>query len=349
MPCSAYRTVARRLRPRVSTHENLPVNSFIYRSPGVISQQKQLHASAYPQLQRPCVPYGRLEQACHRNTTIANPDELYLPFDRLGTAAQHLENGSPVIGKNHPVELYGDILLPEYSKSKTAVERRVYGNTGTNGSSVSSTEDFNAETGLVGVAQSGTSSTTSPESQLRSATSAHPSYSESKLSTYGINSACSPSLSAQGNVFRKHESGPTVTRARSRPSASKCHERKPRAIKREAWQIQKDAISSKFGSAGWSPRKRLSPDALEGIRALHAQFPDKYTTAVLANQFEVSAEAVRRILKSKWRPSDEEATSRRQRWDKRGERIWGQMVALGVKPPKKWRKVSYSSPFLHKL
>ncbi|KAL8748234.1 MAG: hypothetical protein Q9184_007481 [Pyrenodesmia sp. 2 TL-2023] len=107
---------------------------------------------------------------------------------------------------------------------------------------------------------------------------------------------------------------------------------------REAWQIQKDALKTKFCAEGWAPRKRLSPDALEGIRALHAQFPEKYTTPVLADQFEVSAEAIRRILKSKWRPNDEETVSRRTRWDKRGERIWSKMVALGVKPPKKWRE-----------
>ncbi|KAL8710344.1 MAG: hypothetical protein Q9220_005114 [cf. Caloplaca sp. 1 TL-2023] len=118
------------------------------------------------------------------------------------------------------------------------------------------------------------------------------------------------------------------------------------ARKREEWQIQKSALSSKFGSAGWAPRKRLSPDALEGIRALHAQFPAKYPTAVLANQFEVSAEAIRRILKSKWRPSEDETSDRQQRWDKRGERIWTRMVALGVKPPKKWRDVSFTAPLL---
>lgn len=106
---------------------------------------------------------------------------------------------------------------------------------------------------------------------------------------------------------------------------------------RETWQIQKQALSEKFGSTGWSPRKRLSPDALEGIRALHAQFPDKYTTPVLADQFEVSPEAIRRILKSKWRPNDEEEERRRARWDKRGENIWSQMVEMGIKPPKKWR------------
>lgn len=107
---------------------------------------------------------------------------------------------------------------------------------------------------------------------------------------------------------------------------------------REPWQLQKSALSEKFGHTGWLPRKRLSPDTLEGIRALHAQYPDKYTTPVLADQFEVSSEAIRRILKSKWRPNDEEEEERRDRWNKRGESIWSQMAELGVKPPKKWRQ-----------
>ncbi|KAA6414416.1 MAG: required for respiratory growth mitochondrial [Lasallia pustulata] len=108
---------------------------------------------------------------------------------------------------------------------------------------------------------------------------------------------------------------------------------------RELWQSQKSALAAKFGAQGWAPRKRLSPDALEGIRALHAQYPEIYTTPVLADQFKVSPEAVRRILKSKWRPNEEEEADRRQRWDKRGESIWSQMVELGIKPPKKWREM----------
>jgi len=108
---------------------------------------------------------------------------------------------------------------------------------------------------------------------------------------------------------------------------------------REPWQVQKAALNEKFGTTGWEPRKRLSPDALDGIRALHAQYPQTYTTAALAEQFKVSPEAIRRILKSKWRPSEEEDVDRRQRWQKRGESIWGHMVELGVKPPKKWREM----------
>ena len=106
---------------------------------------------------------------------------------------------------------------------------------------------------------------------------------------------------------------------------------------REQWQTQKEALARKFGSIGWSPRKRLSPDALHGIRALHAQDADKYTTPVLADQFQISAEAIRRILKSKWRPDEDEEEARRERWEKRGKTIWSQKAQLGMKPPKKWR------------
>ncbi|KAL8827017.1 MAG: hypothetical protein Q9191_003446 [Dirinaria sp. TL-2023a] len=108
--------------------------------------------------------------------------------------------------------------------------------------------------------------------------------------------------------------------------------------KREDWQIQKQALAKKFGQAGWTPRKRLSPDALDGIRALHVQYPAKYTTSVLAEQFEVSPEAIRRILKSKWKPTETEEASRRQRWDRRGAVIWSQKAESGIKPPKKWRQ-----------
>ncbi|MCJ1352197.1 MAG: Required for respiratory growth protein 9 mitochondrial [Icmadophila ericetorum] len=108
---------------------------------------------------------------------------------------------------------------------------------------------------------------------------------------------------------------------------------------REEWQIQKEALKRKFGETGWNPRKRLSPDALEGIRSLHAQYSETYTTPVLAEHFKVSPEAIRRILKSKWKPNEEQEEDRRRRWDKRGETIWSSMVELGVKPPKKWREM----------
>lgn len=114
---------------------------------------------------------------------------------------------------------------------------------------------------------------------------------------------------------------------------------KQRNSKREPWQIQKEALEKKFGEEGWNPRKRLSPDTIEGIRAMHRQYPDHFTTPVLAHQFGVSPEVIRRILKSKWTPSPEEMEKRRERWDRRGEKIWTKLAEVGVRPPKKWREM----------
>lgn len=106
--------------------------------------------------------------------------------------------------------------------------------------------------------------------------------------------------------------------------------------KKPFWAIQKEALKQKFPE-GWNPRKRLSPDALAGIRALNAQFPEVYTTEALAKKFEVSPENIRRILRSKWAPSVDEEENRSERWHRRGKQIWEQKAALGVKPPRKWR------------
>ncbi|TPX13145.1 uncharacterized protein E0L32_006345 [Thyridium curvatum] len=106
--------------------------------------------------------------------------------------------------------------------------------------------------------------------------------------------------------------------------------------KKEDWQVQKRALKEKFPE-GWNPRKKLSPDAMEGIRALNQQYPDIYTTEELAKRFEMSPEAIRRILKSKWRASPEEEEDRQQRWFNRGRKVWERWAELGKKPPQKWR------------
>ena len=114
---------------------------------------------------------------------------------------------------------------------------------------------------------------------------------------------------------------------------SKYKPREKPVAKREEWAIQKGALKEKF-SEGWQPRKKLSPDTIDGIRALHQQYPDKYTTAVLAEQFKISPEAIRRILKSKWRATDDEMEERRERWARRYDRIWDQQAAIGLRPPR---------------
>lgn len=120
----------------------------------------------------------------------------------------------------------------------------------------------------------------------------------------------------------------------------------PKRKKREDWQIQKDALNQKF-KEGWSPPKKLSPDAMDGIRQLHAVAPNKFTTPVLAEQFKVSPEAIRRILKSKWQPTEEEAEDRRIRWRKRHDRIWSQMSELGIRPSRRRTKKYSDSKTLY--
>lgn len=103
------------------------------------------------------------------------------------------------------------------------------------------------------------------------------------------------------------------------------------------WKAQKAALKEKFPE-GWRPKKRLSPDALAGIRALNAQFPEVYTTQALAEKFQMDPEAIRRILKSKWVPNAVEEEDRQERWFRRGKSVWETRAAMGIKPPQKWRQ-----------
>ncbi|KAK3112280.1 Required for respiratory growth protein 9 mitochondrial [Teratosphaeriaceae sp. CCFEE 6253] len=132
-----------------------------------------------------------------------------------------------------------------------------------------------------------------------------------------------PDKDNRGTRIRKLES--------TRPS------KPPPRTKRDPWELQKDALEHKFGETGWQPRKRLSPDTLDGIRALHASDPATYPTEMLSEHFKVAPEAIRRILKSKWRPNEGETEDRRARWERRGVKKWSEMAEIGMRPPVKWR------------
>ncbi|TAQ89139.1 hypothetical protein B7494_g2528 [Chlorociboria aeruginascens] len=125
------------------------------------------------------------------------------------------------------------------------------------------------------------------------------------------------------------KSEPKETRTRTEASETVLRVREP-------WQVHKAVLKEKFPE-GWKPMKRLSPDALAGIRALHAQMPEQYTTATLAAHFQMDPEAIRRILKGKWTPTPEEEEDRQRRWFQRGQNVWTRYAELGVKPPAKWR------------
>lgn len=62
---------------------------------------------------------------------------------------------------------------------------------------------------------------------------------------------------------------------------------------------------------------------MNGLRELYRFDPEKFTTPVLAERFRISPEAVRRILKSKWEPSEE----RKKKWVEKERREREERVA----------------------
>lgn len=72
----------------------------------------------------------------------------------------------------------------------------------------------------------------------------------------------------------------------------------------EQYRVHRQALKEKHPE-GWLPPRKLSREAMDGLRALHHHDPKTFSTPVLANKFRISPEAVRRILKSKWAPSRE--------------------------------------------
>ncbi|PFH49346.1 hypothetical protein AMATHDRAFT_124370, partial [Amanita thiersii Skay4041] len=102
------------------------------------------------------------------------------------------------------------------------------------------------------------------------------------------------------------EDNDLVNGTRPRPPSSSSTSRKPQ--KREPTpahhKAHRYAMKERFPE-GWSPPKKLSRDAMHGLRRLHALDPEQFSTPVLAARFRISPEAVRRILKSRWEPTTE--------------------------------------------
>jgi hypothetical protein len=105
----------------------------------------------------------------------------------------------------------------------------------------------------------------------------------------------------------------------------------------EPWQIYKARLQEKFKGQAWAPPKKLSPDAQEAIRVLRKNHPE-ITTEMLADKFEVSGEAIRRILRSRWREQEktpEKAQEWAEKWTKRGQKVWGSWEEAGIVTTKK--------------
>ena len=175
---------------------------------------------------------------------------------------------------------------------------------------------------------------------------------EKKPSLSGANTSPRQKADRKAGILRTNPRAPLLTvraedvpflpdaarKAWAPPVLNRAPSKQREKIGLESWQIQKHALKDKFGSKAWMPAKRLSPDAIAGIRSLNEQEPMRFTTSYLSQQFKVSPEAIRRILKGKWRPTEAEEEDRQARWLKRGESIWEAKAMDGEKPPKKWRE-----------
>ena len=86
---------------------------------------------------------------------------------------------------------------------------------------------------------------------------------------------------------------------------------------------------------------------MDGLRALHAHDSDTFTTPVLADKFRISPEAVRRILRGKWQPTQEQRArllerEKRYRQDRiRSKRAMERME--GAENKNKWRKTGHQT------
>ncbi|KAF9445804.1 hypothetical protein P691DRAFT_805200 [Macrolepiota fuliginosa MF-IS2] len=96
----------------------------------------------------------------------------------------------------------------------------------------------------------------------------------------------------------------------ARPNTPPPHLRKPPTSPTPTeWRAHRESLKRAFPN-GWSPPRKLSREAMDGLRELNRFDPQKFSTPVLAERFKISPEAVRRILKSKWEPSPQ----RRAQW-----------------------------------
>lgn len=90
-----------------------------------------------------------------------------------------------------------------------------------------------------------------------------------------------------------------------RPDTPPIHRRRPPKSPTPHEYVQHRKVTQKDFPDGWNPPRKLSREAMDGLRQLYRLDKEKFSTPVLAEKFRISPEAVRRILKSNWQPSRE--------------------------------------------
>lgn len=103
---------------------------------------------------------------------------------------------------------------------------------------------------------------------------------------------------------------------------------------------KKRAIATKARYGAWNPTHKLLRDQMANVRLLKEQAPSM-TTADLAGHFGVSPEAIRRILRSKWGPSEAAAERMDRRAAERKQQSVAQRSALSDDIQRARARMSY--------
>ncbi|OAV87878.1 hypothetical protein PTTG_09179 [Puccinia triticina 1-1 BBBD Race 1] len=113
--------------------------------------------------------------------------------------------------------------------------------------------------------------------------------------------------SAPASAAQDPQAGPsysqTVSEKGAQPPASE-HGRVKRDEDKPRWLVHKEALRRNFPE-GWNPPKKISRPSMALLRTLHRTDPHQFSLPVLSEKFKISPEAVRRILKSKWEPTQD--------------------------------------------
>ena len=86
------------------------------------------------------------------------------------------------------------------------------------------------------------------------------------------------------------------------------------------WKQRDETTKKKIKGERWNPSKRLSREGMDNVRLLKQQMPH-LTASDLGAHFKISPDAIRRILKSNFKQTEEESINIQKRWKKRGEMI----------------------------
>lgn len=83
------------------------------------------------------------------------------------------------------------------------------------------------------------------------------------------------------------------------------------------WHKRDESLRKRYGA--WNPTRKLSREQMNSIKEMKAMVPHMNTKQI-ADHFGINPESIRRILKSKWVPSEAEAADVRKRAEKRKEK-----------------------------